>query len=104
MFWKAHDEATGSPLASSPAREKVQVTEGVQAGQHQEGRVAIQSLEVHRQAGPSTKDVEAVSSVAAEVSTGAAILAGQAQQLTHQQLLQQPDIQQSLSKSETGVC
>ena len=78
MFWKAHDEAAGSPLASSSAREMVQATEGVQVGQHQEGRVAIRSLEVHRQAGPSTKDVEAVSSVAAEALATAVILAIQA--------------------------
>ena len=84
LFWKAHDEAAGSPLASSPAREKVQVTEGVQAGQHQEGRVAIQSLEVHRQAGPSTKDIEAVSSVAAEALATAVILACRTLKLTHQ--------------------
>ena len=75
----------------------------MQAGQHQKDRGAIRSLEVHCQAGPSTKDVEAALSVAAKVSTSAAIMAGQAQQLTQQQQLQQSDIQQPC-QNQRWVC
>ena len=45
--------------------------------------------------GPTTQDVEPVERSRAEAQTKAAVVAGQVQQLTHQQQLQQPDIQQT---------
>ena len=69
-------------VREEPSARMVQAAGRVQAGQ-QNDRDAERSLQVQRQAGRPTKDVEALPSVAAEAPANAAILASQAQQLPH---------------------